>query len=43
MHLHCSCKIISFSQREIEQLREELIALTRSSGDQHVEIQTEAE
>jgi hypothetical protein len=36
-------RIIFFSQREIEQLKEELAKLTQSTDYQHVEIQTDEE
>jgi hypothetical protein len=36
-------KIISFSQREIERLEEELAELRKSPDYQHVEIQTDEE
>jgi len=35
--------IISFSQREIEQLKEEIAKLKQSPDYQHVEIQTDEE
>jgi len=36
-------KIISFSQHEIEQLKEEVTKLKQSPDYQHVEIQTDEE
>jgi hypothetical protein len=36
-------KIISFSEREIKQLKEELAELKQSPDYQHVEIQTDEE
>jgi hypothetical protein len=36
-------RIISFSQREIDQLKQELANLKQSPDYQHVEIQTEEE